>query len=131
MERQKVLYDENKRIQIILLEGALRCRLCTPATLLGQLDRLLIALDIPALALGIIPFTAQLPVLPLCGFDIYDKDVVNIETLTREEKIRDPGEVEKYVQIFNVLTEVAGFDDEARAIIQPIMRELAIELRGT
>ena len=41
MQRQHVLYQPAKRVQLVMLEGALRARVVSAPTLVGQLDRLL------------------------------------------------------------------------------------------
>jgi transcriptional regulator with XRE-family HTH domain len=128
MQRQQVLYQPGKSIQVVLLEGALRCRLCMPATLLGQLDRLLALHGLPTLKLGIIPSTAQVPVYPLSGLDIYDSNILIAETVTGEMRLSDPQEVAKYVQLFGLLREAASFGDAAAEIIQQVAGELREEL---
>jgi hypothetical protein len=45
-------------------------------TLIGQLDRLLAVIGLPALDLGILPFEAAVPALPLSGFRLYDALVI-------------------------------------------------------
>jgi transcriptional regulator with XRE-family HTH domain len=130
VQRQQALYQSGKKIHVVLLEGALRCRLCTPATLLGQLDRLLILLRLPSLELGIIPFTTQMPVYPLSGFDLYDSDVLSVETVVGETWISDPTEVDKYLKVFEMLREAASFGDEAAATIQRVAGELREELQS-
>jgi transcriptional regulator with XRE-family HTH domain len=130
VQRQQALYQPGKKIHVVLLEGALRCRVCKPATLLGQLDRLLVLLELPSLELGIIPFTTQLPVFPLSGFDLYDSDVLSVETVASETWISDPVEVSKYLKLFEMLQEAASFGDEAAAAIQQVAHELREELQS-
>jgi hypothetical protein len=129
VQRQQALYQPRKKIHVVLLEGALRCRVCTPATLLDQLDRLLVLLRLPSLELGIIPFTAQMPVFPLSGFDLYDSDVLSVETVASETWVSDPVEVSKYLKLFEMLWEAASTGDEAAATIQQVAHELREELQ--
>ncbi len=56
MQRQQVLYQPATRVQVVMLEGALRARVVSVPTLVGQLDRLLAVIGLPTLELGIIPF---------------------------------------------------------------------------
>jgi transcriptional regulator with XRE-family HTH domain len=128
LQRQQTLYQVGKKIDVVLLEGALRCRLCTPTTLLGQLDRLVVLLALPSLELGIIPFTNQMPVYPLSGFDLYDDDVLSVETVIGETWVNDSAEVAKYLKVFEMLQGAANFGDEAAALIQRVARELREEL---
>ena len=76
MQRQQVLYQPAKRVQVVMLEGALRTRVVSVPTLAGQLDRLLAVIGLPTLELGIIPFEAAVPVFPLSGFRLYDDLVI-------------------------------------------------------
>ena len=76
MQRQQVLYQPAKRARVVMLEGALRARVVSVPTLIGQLDRLLAVIGLPTLELGIIPFEAAVPVFPLSGFRLYDNLVI-------------------------------------------------------
>ena len=68
MERQRVLYEHGKQVQVVMLEGALRTPVVSAPTLAGQLDRLLAISGLSSLELGIIPFEVTVPVFPLSGF---------------------------------------------------------------
>ena len=72
MERQRVLYEHGKQVQVVMLEGALRTRVVSAPTLVGQLDRLLAISGLSSLELGIIPFEVTVPVFPLSGFRLYE-----------------------------------------------------------
>ena len=63
--QQEILYQPGKQIQLVMLEAALHTRLCSPATMAGQLDRLLALDALPSLELGIIPYGTLVPVFPL------------------------------------------------------------------
>jgi Domain of unknown function (DUF5753) len=80
MQRQQVLYQPAKRVQVVMLEGALRARVVSVPTLASQLDRLLAVIGLSALELSIIPREAAVPVFPLSGFRLYD-DLVIMESI--------------------------------------------------
>jgi transcriptional regulator with XRE-family HTH domain len=124
LQRQQALYDPRKTIRVIVLEAALRSRVCSPATLEGQLDRLLAVAGLPALELGIIPFEAEVPVYPLHGFAVFDHDLVLIETMTGEQQLNDPEEVALYDRFFQLLHDAAHRGRKAAAIIQRALAEL-------
>jgi hypothetical protein len=84
MQRQQVLISPAKRVQVVMLEGALRARVVSVPTLVGQLDRLLAVIGLPTLELGIISFEAAVPVFPLSGFRLYD-DLVIVESIVGEQ----------------------------------------------
>jgi hypothetical protein len=92
MQRQQVLYQPAKRVHVVMLEGALRARVVSVPTLIGQLDRLLAVIGLPTLELGIIPFEAAVPVFPLSGFRLYD-DLVIAELIVGEQWLAEADDV--------------------------------------
>jgi hypothetical protein len=93
-------------------------------TLAGQLDRLIAVAGLPTLELGVIPFDADVPVMPLTSFMIYDTDLVVIEGLTGEQRLSDPDEVGAYDRLFEALRGAARHDESATAIIQRALTDL-------
>jgi transcriptional regulator with XRE-family HTH domain len=124
MRRQQVLYTPGKRVQLIMLEGALRTRVCSAVTLAGQLDRLIAVIGLPTLELGILPFEGDVPVLPINAFWLYDEDLVVIETLTGEQQLSEPDEIALYDRFFELLRNAARKGPEAVAIIQRALSDL-------
>jgi hypothetical protein len=59
IKRQEILYRPDKRFHFVLTEAALRYRLCPPAVMLGQLDRLISLTALPNVRLGIIDFATS------------------------------------------------------------------------
>jgi len=125
LRRQEILSDPDKTIQIVILEAALHTRLCSPATMAGQLDRLLAADGLPALELSIVPFTAQVPVYPLSGFVIYDDQLVLVESLTGEQRLNDPDEIARYTSWFTLLRTAGVRGRDAAALIRRAMTAIA------
>src|SRR5215468_4692199 len=107
MERQHVLYEHGKQVQVVMLEGALRARLVSAPTLAGQLDRLLAISGLSSLELGIIPFEATVPVFPLSGFRLYD-DLVIVESIVGEQQLGDEDDVARYEGYLELLRESAS-----------------------
>lgn len=124
LQRQSALYDPAKRVQIVMLESALRVRLCSDTTLAGQLDRLLAVMGLPSVELTIVPTEARLPVFPM-GFRVYDNDLIIVESLSDETRIEDADNVATYVKLFDLLRE-AGVTGEAAA---SLTRRAIAELR--
>ena len=83
MQRQQVLYQHGKQVTVVMLEGALRARVVSAPTLVGQLDRLMAVSGLASLELCIIPFEAAVPVFPLSGFRLYDNLVI-VESIVGE-----------------------------------------------
>jgi Domain of unknown function (DUF5753) len=129
MQRQHVLYQHGKQVQIIMLEGALRCRVVSVPTLAGQLDRLMAVSGLSSLELGIIPFEAAVPVSPLSGFRLYD-DLVIVESIVGEQQLAEPDDVARYEKYLELLREAASTGREAAAVIQRSLQSLRDEQPG-
>ena len=119
MERQQVLYQHGKRLQVVMLEAALRTRVVAPGTLAGQLDRLTAVAGLATLELGIIPFEAHVPVFPLSGFRLYD-DLVIVESIVGEQQLAEADDIARYEKYLE--TSVTG--DEARRLITAAAADL-------
>jgi hypothetical protein len=118
MQRQQILYAPGKKIRLVLLEAALRTRVCAPGTLIGQLDRLNGLIGLPALELGIVPFEVQLPIMPFGDFTIYNQDLVVVEGLMGEQHVSAPDEIELYSGFFELISSVASYGEDAAAVIR-------------
>lgn len=117
LERQQVLYQQGKQVQVIILEGALRTRVVPAPTLAGQLDRLTALAGLPTLELGIIPFEAAVPVFPFSGFRLYD-GIVIVESIVGEQQLSDEENLTRYENYLGLLRESAVTGREAIPVIQ-------------
>jgi len=124
MRRQQILYKPGKQIQQIVLEGALYSRVCSPETLAGQLDRLIAVTSLPNVEFGIIPFIGAVPVFPICMFQIYDTELVAIESLTGEQQVNEPDQIALYDRFFTLLRESAAYERDAVALIHRALAQL-------
>lgn len=132
MQRQQILYEPGRLFRLVVLEAALTTRLVSPATMAGQLDRLLAVTvgGMPSLDFRIVPADRPLPVFPLSGFVIFDDHVVSIETLTGEQRISEPDEVKRYTQAFELLHSAGVSGREAGALIQSALARLTKDPDG-
>ncbi|MCI2424018.1 helix-turn-helix domain-containing protein [Saccharopolyspora sp. K220] len=121
MQRQQVLY-QGKDIEIIISQHALRHPVAAPEAMLGQLDRLVSALDIPGLRFGVLPEFRRLPNITMNGFSMLD-DLVQVEHVSAELTIDDPDQVAIYHRLMDRLWHVACEGDEARTIVQQLAAE--------
>jgi hypothetical protein len=126
MQRQQVLYQPDKQVQIIMLEGALRSRVVSAQTLAGQLDRLMTVIGLASLELGIIPFEAAVPIWPTAGFRLYD-DLVIEESVEGENQVADPDLVARYGKDFELLREAANVGRDAVAVIRRSLDSLGAD----
>jgi transcriptional regulator with XRE-family HTH domain len=124
MQRQQLLYEPGKQIQLVVLEAALYSRVCSPETLAGQLDRLIAVTSLPNVEFGIIPFTASLPVFPICSFMIFDTELVTVESLTGEQQVNEPDQIALYDRFFALLRDSAARGQGAVALIHRALTEL-------
>lgn len=127
MQRQEMLYCQDKRFHFVLTEAALRYRLCSSDIMLGQLDRLISLCSLRNLRLGIIGSKAQYVIDPRHGFWLYNNDLVRVETYSAELNLRQPQEIKLYSGIFEQLAAVASYGGTARTIITTVIDDLAGE----
>jgi transcriptional regulator with XRE-family HTH domain len=123
MQRQQVLYQHGKQVQVVMLEGALRTRVVSAPTLAGQLDRLMAVSGLASLELGIVPFEAAVPVFPLSGFRLYD-DLVIVESIVGEQQLAEPDDLARYEKYLGLLREAASIGREAVPIIRRSIESL-------
>jgi len=127
LQRQEVLYQPDKRFHFVLTEAALRMRLCPPAVMLGQLDRLISFSALPNVRLGIIGFNTQYATSPWHGFWLYDQERVVVETYSAALTLTQPQEIELYARVFDELAAVASYGRAARTIINSVGDDLVAE----
>lgn len=125
MERQQVLYSPHQRIQLIMGEAALHTRFGATETLIGQLDRLLALTGYPGVEIGVVPFTATMPVFPLTNFLLYD-DHVLIESITAQQRLDSPDDVAAYEDYFAQLREAAVTGQQ----LETLLLRTSSNLRG-
>jgi transcriptional regulator with XRE-family HTH domain len=128
MQRQEMLWRQDKRFHFLLTEAALRYRLVSVDVMLAQLDRLMALSSMRNVRLGVIDFKTQYVADPRHGFWLLDSDLVRIETYSAELNLRQPQEIELYAQIFEQLAAVASYGSAARAIIARVMQDLSSEV---
>lgn len=117
MDRQQVLYDSGKRIEILITEPTLHYAIGSPEVMVGQLDRLMTLAGLPVIRFGIIPLGCVLPVIPMHGFWIFDDDSVIIETSDSEIIAEASEDIALYHHICDLLWLVAAEGADARAIL--------------
>ncbi|WP_330254337.1 DUF5753 domain-containing protein [Nocardia sp. NBC_00565] len=120
LERQQVLYRGNHRFYFIISEQVLRTRVGTPDVMLEQMDRLLTAMSLPRVVLGILPDESEFRA-PTHSFIMFDNRMVQVETISAELTITQPGEIVLYEKAFQALTEQAIHGQNARAMIAAAM----------
>ena len=124
MDRQRVLYQRGKRFAIVLEEQALRTWFGDAGTQAGQLDRLLAAMSLPTVSVGIIPLMVERAAVASTGFWIFDDVLVAVETPTASIEVTRPQEIDLYGRMFTHLQAAAVYGKAARAIITAVLDDL-------
>jgi transcriptional regulator with XRE-family HTH domain len=124
MERQAVLYDEAKRFDFVLTEGALRWRIGTQAIHAMQLHHVAGLAQLPNVTVGIVPFGAEVGARQTNMFAIFDASAVVVETMTAELTLREEQLIGFYARVFETLRASAVYGEEGRALLDGIVREL-------
>lgn len=129
LDRQAVLFDESKTIEVVMTETALRWRPGSAAVNLAQLDRIASLATLSTVNIGVIPLVAQAAAKPLHSFFIRrtaDGGEVQVETLTAEVEVTAPADVAAYEAFFREQQEHAVYGEE----LQDLLRRLAEALRN-
>ena len=114
---------QTKRFRFVVTEAALHARIGPPAVQRGQLDRLLVLMNLDTVELAVIPLTARLPFVMHHGFSIEDEDLVLVETFSAELQLRDPDDVALYAKIFDALWGVAEAGERAAELVRRMAAE--------
>ncbi|MGJ6964965.1 helix-turn-helix domain-containing protein [Streptosporangium sp. G11] len=118
MERRHILYRSDHLFHAVICEVALTAGVVSPDVMRGQLDQLLTDAALPNLRLGIIPTTAPHHCLPLTGFWILDRRVVQIETLAASLALSQPQEITLYERAFEGFAASAIYGKPAQELIK-------------
>ncbi len=132
LDRQQILYRTDGRFEFVIPEAALRWRPGPDATpvLAAQMHHLSTMSTLSAVRLGIIPLQADTTVCVPHDFTILgdpevDEDVeVAIYTTTRAVRVREPGEIATYLDVWARLCDSAVFDG-AVALLSALADEFA------
>ena len=127
IKRQDIIYSGDRRFVVILEENALRTRVGSLETTIGQLDRLLATMSLPRVSIGIIPQTAIRMTFTQVSFWIYDDTMVGVETPTAKLEITQPREVHQYAGMFEHLRQSAVHGVQARALITRAIADLTTD----
>jgi transcriptional regulator with XRE-family HTH domain len=120
LNRQQLIFDQARRFEFLITEGALRWRPGPVQVLLGQLDRVLSIMTLENVSLGLIRYEQEAVTLISHGFVIYEgsgdehQDFVTVEMIHASMTVNDPHDVEVYRDRWSSLREMAVFDGEAR-----------------
>jgi transcriptional regulator with XRE-family HTH domain len=123
LERQQIVYRGNHRFYFIIAEQVLHTRVGTTEVMLEQMDRLLTAMSLPRVVIGVVPATHQY-LAPTNNFIMFDDRMVQVETISAELTITQPSEKALYNKAFQHLKNQATHGKDAKAIISTAIEHL-------
>ncbi|MFD4571810.1 helix-turn-helix domain-containing protein [Streptomyces sp. NPDC058417] len=126
MKRQEWLYRPGKRFDLLMHESVLWARLAPPEVLAAQLDRLLGAVGMDTVHLGIVPLDAPLRLMPGHAFCMLDERLVVVENWHAELWLDDAETIALYRRVWDTLAESAVYGAEAQQVIARVRRGLSV-----
>lgn len=128
LERQRILYDERKRLRFVVPEAVLRWPVGPIDEHLEQLDRLAEILARPNVELRILPMAPPL-VWRTGGFVLFDElgdedPFVHLELLTRPVNIDEPDQVGKYQKAFADLLGASAEGKHAKTLLTQVGEDM-------
>ncbi|GAB2539429.1 helix-turn-helix domain-containing protein [Nocardia heshunensis] len=123
LERQQVLYRGKRRFSFLIGEKALYTTARDDSVMIEQLDRLLTAMVLPRVQLGVLPRAALYEAPMTNGFILYDNRLVLVETVTAELTITQPREIDLHGRLFDLLASQAAYGEAARSMIRKAIDE--------
>lgn len=124
MEAQRVLKQGDRRFLVLIGEAALHTGVGSVAVMHEQLERLLVAMRMPRLSMGIIPLSAPYTVPRNSGFTIYDSRLVTVATYTAELALTQQHEVQTYERAFDRLQRLSVRGAPARDMVGAALASL-------
>lgn len=124
MERQRVLYEGDRRFAFLVEESVLRSGIGGADVMTGQLGHLISIASLPNVSMGVVPMRPDRERWPAEGFWIYDAAQVNVELISGYLTLTQPSEVAMYAETFAELSALALYGAPARALITSAMDTL-------
>lgn len=124
MERQRVLFEGDRRFALLVEESVLRCGIGGNGVMRDQLRHLMTVGALPNVSLGVVPMTPDRSRWPAEGFWIFDSAQVNVELVSGYLTITQPSEVTMYAETFAELADLAVHGAAARELITAAVETL-------
>ncbi|RKT56031.1 helix-turn-helix protein [Saccharothrix australiensis] len=121
--RRARMDDVGKRFVFLLAESALRWRMGSADLMCEQIDHLAQIMRRPNVQLGVVPWTADVSMVALHGFQVYDERVVTLSVLTGNATITDPHDVREYLALFGRLERLAVRGEPLEDLLEQISRD--------
>jgi transcriptional regulator with XRE-family HTH domain len=115
LQRQQFVYDSAKRFEFLLAEPVLRWLVAPAPVMRAQLDRLLAAIGLANVEIGVVPLGVELTWTPQHSFQMYD-DVAVVETFLGEVTYEGAA-AGQFARAMELLWSEAVTGDDARRLI--------------
>jgi transcriptional regulator with XRE-family HTH domain len=110
MQRNQVLLLPDHHFSFLITEQVLRNRVCRPADMIGQIERMRELARYPNVEFAVISQDAQLPIAPYHGFVIVDERLATVDLFNIGLSSRGRKTVHTYRTVFDELARVAETD---------------------
>ncbi|UDM00097.1 helix-turn-helix domain-containing protein [Streptomyces longhuiensis] len=117
VKRQEMLYQPGRIFHIVMWEAALHAGVAAPHVLAAQLDRLVGAIGLDTVKLGIVPLGAGIAVPPANGFWLYDDRLAIVEDWHAELWLDDSDSLSLYRRVWDSLSASAVYGSQAHRVI--------------
>ena len=124
MQRQRVLYEGDHGLAVLIEEAVLRSGIGGAEVMVKQLDHLVTIGALPSVSLGIIPFGPDRVLRPVEGFWIFDGERVTVELVSGWLTLTQPHDIAMYAQAFESLSTMAVCGAPAKALITAAIQAL-------
>ena len=115
-----MLYDQTRSFEFVLTESAIRHRLSSAQVMLVQLDYVASLCKFPNVTIGIVPWTATLPMIPLNPFSVLDSELVVVDTFGQVLLVRSHDGVQEYLDRFESLRASAIYGADFHSVIDSV-----------
>jgi transcriptional regulator with XRE-family HTH domain len=110
MQRQHVLAEPNRSFYFLMSESVLSNKVCRPAEMLGQIERLREVSEQENVTLRIVPTDADWPIAPFHGFAVMDDRCVFVDLFNTSLMSRGRRTVRNYRRVFDAIERVGTTD---------------------
>lgn len=120
MARNSQMLETGRKWLLVQTEGALLCNVAGAEAMAEQLDLMIAASQLPNVDLRIITHEQIPPAMVGHGFHIYDRQAVMVGILTGSTMTTEVGDVNRYLEMFELLSDSALAGAEARAAMRRV-----------
>ncbi|MEU4996576.1 helix-turn-helix transcriptional regulator [Streptomyces sp. NPDC021622] len=117
MQRQELLYQPGRVFHIVMWEAALHAGVAPSHVRTAQLDRLVGAIGLDTVKLGIVPLGADVDVPPANGFWLYDDRLTIVEDWHAELWLDDAPSLTLYRRVWDSLSQSAVYGSHAHMLL--------------